>query len=174
MGKSLKKYFWLFSLPTLTAFIIAFALPFVLGLYLSFTSFTTVSNATFVGFGNYISAFTGDRDFINALIFTIGFTVVSVITVNVLGFALALMLTRRLPATNIFRTVFFLPNLIGGIVLGYIWQVIINGILLNFGVSITADASYGFWGLVVLMNWQMIGYMMIIYIAGISNVPNEQ
>lgn len=174
MEKGLKKYFWLFSLPTVAAFTIAFAIPLLLGIYLSFTSFTTVSNAAFVGFENYIKAFTADRDFLNALIFTVGFTVVSVITVNLFGFILALLLTRRLPLTNAFRTVFFLPNLIGGIVLGYIWQLIINGILLNFGVSITADAAYGFWGLVVLMNWQMIGYMMIIYIAGITNVPPEQ
>ena len=174
MEKSLKKYFWLFSLPTLIAFTIAFVIPFILGLFLSFTSFTTVSNATFVGINNYIEAFTRDNTFLNALVFTISFTVVSVITVNIIGFILALLLTRRLPATNFFRAVFFLPNLIGGIVLGYIWQLIINGVLLNFGVSITADATYGFWGLVVLMNWQMIGYMMIIYIAGISNVPTEQ
>lgn len=174
MEKSLKKYFWLFSLPTLIAFTISFIIPFVLGLVLSFTSFTTVSNATFVGITNYIEAFTRDKDFINALVFTVSFTVVSVISVNLIGFSLALLLTRKLPGTNAFRAVFFLPNLIGGIVLGYIWQLIINGILLNFGVSITADATYGFWGLVVLMNWQMIGYMMIIYIAGISNVPTEQ
>ena len=174
MEKSLKKYFWLFSMPTVAAFIIAFAAPLLMGIYLSFTSFTTVTNAQFVGLGNYISAFTADTDFLNALIFTVGFTIVSVITVNIFAFCLALMLTRNLPGTNVFRTVFFLPNLIGGIVLGYIWQVIINGILLNFGVSITANATYGFWGLVVLMNWQMIGYMMIIYIAGISNVPPDQ
>ncbi len=174
MEKSLKKYFWLFSMPTVAAFIIAFAAPLLMGIYLSFTNFTTVANAQFVGLGNYISAFTADTDFLNALIFTVGFTIVSVITVNIFAFCLALMLTRNLPGTNVFRTVFFLPNLIGGIVLGYIWQVIINGILLNFGVSITANATYGFWGLVVLMNWQMIGYMMIIYIAGISNVPPDQ
>lgn len=171
--KSVKRYFPVFVLPTLLAFLIAFLIPFILGLYLSFTEFTTVENATFVGFNNYIQAFKESDDFLNALWFTIRFALTSVITINIFAFALALLLTRKIWGTNLFRTVFFLPNLIGGIVLGYIWQLIINGVLLNYGYSITSDEKFGFWGLVILMNWQMIGYVMIIYIAGLSAVPTD-
>jgi raffinose/stachyose/melibiose transport system permease protein len=132
-----------------------------------------VTNSQWVGVSNYIHAFTDDENFLNATIFTVKFALVSVVLINVFAFAIALLLTRELKGTNIFRTVFFMPNLIGGIVLGYIWQLIINGVLINFGVDITYSANYGFWGLVVLMNWQMIGYMMIIYIAGIQSIPPE-
>ena len=173
MQKSLRKYFAVFVLPTLAAFTLAFFLPFLFGLYLSFTRFTTVTDAKWVGWDNYVQVFTANGDFIHALGVTAAFTVVSVITVNLLAFALALLLTRGLAGTNLFRTVFFMPNLIGGIVLGYIWQLLINGLLLRFGVDITYDPRFGFWGLVVLMNWQMIGYMMIIYIAGIQNLPSD-
>lgn len=172
MQKTLKKYFAVFALPTVIAFVIAFLVPFIMGVYLSFAKFTTVTNAKWIGLSNYTRAF-ADSNFLNALVFTAKFTVVSVITINVLAFALALLLTRGIRGTNLFRTAFFMPNLIGGIVLGYIWQLIINGVLLHFGVDITFDASYGFWGLIVLMNWQMIGYMMIIYIAGIQNIPTD-
>ena len=168
----LKKYFPIFVLPTLAAFLIAFVIPFVLGITLSFTEFTTIIDAQWVGIQNYIKAFSND-DFKNALWFTVKFAVVSVISVNVIAFALASLLTKGLKGTNVFRTVFFMPNLIGGIVLGYIWQLIINGILQFWGVTITYDPKYGFWGLVVLMNWQLIGYMMVVYIAGIQNVPSE-
>ncbi len=173
MQKTLKKYFPVFILPTFVAFSIAFLVPFIMGVYLSFTEFTTVSNAKWVGIKNYIELFTANRDFLNALWFTVKFTVVSIITINISAFALALLLTRGIRGTNFFRTVFFMPNLIGGIVLGYIWQLIINGILRGIGVDITYSATYGFWGLVVLTNWQLIGYMMIIYIAGIQNIPSE-
>ena len=169
---ALKKWFPIFVLPTLAAFTIVFAVPFILGLGLSFTEFTTVLDAKWVAFENYIRAFS-NRDFLNALWFTVRFAVVSVITINVIYFALASLLTKGLKGTNLFRTVFFMPNLIGGIVLGYIWQLIINGILQNIGVTITYDAKYGFWGLVFMMNWQLIGYMMIIYIAGIQNIPTD-
>lgn len=169
---ALKKYFPILVLPTLIAFAIAFAVPFILGLYLSFTEFTTVTDAQWVGLANYLKAFSND-DFLNALWFTVRFTIVSVITVNLIAFALASILTKGLKGTNIFRTVFFMPNLIGGIVLGYIWQLIINGFLQTMGVTITYDQKYGFWGLVILMNWQLIGYMMIIYIAGIQNIPTD-
>lgn len=172
MNKS-KKYFFIFLFPSLVAFAIAFLIPFVMGLYLSFTKFTTVTNSTWVGFQNYITVFSVDNSFLNALFFTVKFTVVSVITVSLLAFALALLLSKSLKGTNFFRTIFFLPNLIGGIVLGYIWQLIINGFLGKMGVDITYSANYGFWGLVILMNWQMIGYMMIIYIAGIKNVSAD-
>lgn len=168
----IKKYFPVFVLPTLIAFCIAFLVPFILGIGLSFTEFTTVVDAKWVAFENYIRAFS-NRDFLNALWFTVKFTVVSVITINVIAFALAILLTKGLKGTNFFRTVFFMPNLIGGIVLGYIWQIILNGILQIFGVTLTYDPKYGFWGLVIMMNWQLIGYMMIIYIAGLQNVPGD-
>ena len=147
MQKGLKKYFPLFVLPTLAAFCIAFVFPFLAGIVLSFTKFTTVTNAAWVGLDNYIKAFSNE-DFLNSLWFTVKFTVVSVVTINVFAFALALLLTRSIKGTNLFRTVFFMPNLIGGIVLGYIWLLLINGVLQFFGVTITYDASYGFWGLV--------------------------
>ena len=171
--KPLKRYFPVFVLPTLIAFTIAFVIPFIMGLYLSFTEFTTVENATFVGFKNYIAAFTDNSDFLNALWFTVRFSLLAVITINVFAFILALLLTRKIIGTNLFRTVFFMPNLIGGIVLGYIWQLIINGVLQPFGYAITSDERFGFWGLIVLMNWQMIGYVMIIYIAGLTSVPTD-
>lgn len=170
---SLKKYFPLFVLPTLLAFCLSFVIPFLLGVGLSFTEFTTVTNAKWCGFSNYIKAFTDDAGFLHALGFTFLFTVVSVVTVNLFAFALALLLTRGIRGTNFFRSVFFLPNLIGGIVLGYIWNLLINGVLAKFGVDITYAASYGFFGLVLLTNWQLIGYMMVIYIAGLQNVPED-
>lgn len=169
---NLKRYFPVFVLPTLIAFSVAFIIPFLLGISLSFTEFTTVLDAEWVGFRNYIKAFSND-DFINSLWFTVKFTVVSVISINLVAFVLAKLLTRGLKGTNIFRTIFFMPNLIGGIVLGYIWQLILNGILKYFGVTITYDPDYGFWGLVIILNWQLIGYMMVIYIAGLQNVPSD-
>jgi len=173
MQKTLRKYFPIFVIPTLVAFAISFLIPFIMGVVLSFAKFKTVTDATWVGFDNYIKIFTINSDFINALWFTVKFAVVSVVTVNVIAFLLAKLLTRGIKGTNIFRTVFFMPNLIGGIVLGYIWQILLNGILQNFGVTLTFDATYGFWGLVFLMNWQMIGYMMVIYIAGLQNIPDS-
>lgn len=169
----MKKYFPAFVLPTFISFTVVFLVPFLMGIYLSFTEFTTVESATWIGFENYIRAFTKDENFLNALWFTIKFTIVSVITINVFAFALALLLTIALKGTTFFRTVFFMPNLIGGIVLGYIWNLLINAILGVFGFDITYDADYGFWGLVFLLNWQLIGYMMVIYIAGLQNVPRE-
>lgn len=171
MLRTLKKQFYIFVLPTLLAFTVAFIIPFVLGFYLSFTEFKTVTDATFVGLKNYITAFRGGDGFINALLFTLRFTVVSVISVNLLAFLLALALTQKIRGRNLLRTVFFLPNLIGGIVLGYIWQLIFNGLLLPLSQTLTSSATYGFWGLVIVMNWQMIGYIMVIYIAGLGNVP---
>ena len=171
--KSVKKFFPIFVMPTLLAFLIAFVIPFLLGLYLSFTEFTTVTNAKFVGFQNYLQIFSSDDGFLNSLWFTIKFAISAVISINLFAFLLALLLTQNIKGTNIFRTVFFMPNLIGGIVLGYIWQLIINGVLYKFDYTITSNANFGFWGLVILMNWQMIGYMMIIYIAGIGNIPTS-
>ena len=173
MENTVKRWFPVFALPTLIAFMIAFLVPFCMGLYLSFCNFRTVTDAQFVGLANYIRAFADNNEFLSSLVFTVKFVVVSVITINVIAFLLALMLTRGVTGTNIFRTVFFMPNLIGGIVLGYIWQLIINGFLYRYGYSITSNATFGYWGLVILTNWQMIGYMMIIYIAGIQNIPND-
>ncbi len=171
MNRHLNRWFFVFVLPTLAAFTLAFIVPFGMGVWLSFTKFTTVTNAQWVGFDNYIRAFTEDTDFLRALGFTALFTVVTVVTVNIFAFLLALLLTRGLKGTNLFRAVFFMPNLIGGIVLGYIWNLLINGVLGLWGVDITFAARYGFWGLVLLTNWQLIGYMMVIYIAGLQNIP---
>ena len=173
MQKTLKKYFPVFLFPVLAAFLVSFLIPFVMGIYLSFTEFRTVDSSEWVGIENYIRIFAQDKTFLNALWLTVRFTVVSIISINVIAFSIALLLTRKLKGTDFFRTVFFMPNLIGGIVLGHIWSLIINGILGFFGVDITYDPNYGFWGLVVLMNWQLIGYMMIIYIAGIQNIPEQ-
>ena len=172
--KTMKKYFPVFVLPTLLAFTIFFIVPFVMGFVLSFTKFKVITNVTFVGFKNYVKAFTLDGSFFHALGFTSLFTVVSMITVNVFAFLLALLLTQGLKGTSFFRSVFFMPNLIGGIVLGYIWNLLINGVLMHFfGEDISFNAKYGFWGLVVLTNWQLIGYMMVIYIAGSQNIPTD-
>jgi len=173
MENAIKKYWPVFLLPTLAAFIIGFIWPFIWGIYLSFHKFITVSKTTFVGIDNYIKVFE-DPTFVSAFWFTARFTIVSTILINIIAFMLALALTRGLKGTNIYRTVFFLPNLIGGIVLGYIWQILLNGILTNLGLPLLAlDAKYGFWGLIILMCWQQIGYMMIIYIAGLQNVPGD-
>ncbi len=173
MKRSIKKYAPIFLLPITIAFLFSFAVPFVMGVGLSFADFTTVTDAKWVGFQNYINAFASSSDFIHSLGFTALFTVVSIITVNVFSFILALLLTRGIRGTNLFRSVFFMPNLIGGIVLGYIWNLLINAVLSSFGVDITYKAEYGFWGLVILTNWQLIGYMMVIYVAGLQNVPND-
>ena len=172
MQRHNKRYFAIFLVPTLIAFTIAFIVPFLLGIILSFTEFTTVIDARWVGLKNFKAAFV-NKEFINALWFTVRFSVVSVLTVNLFAFLLALLLTRKVKGTNLFRTVFFMPNLIGGIVLGYIWQLILNGILFKYGVTLTFSPVLGFWGLVILMNWQMVGYMMVIYIAGIQNVSKD-
>ncbi|MBR3606483.1 MAG: sugar ABC transporter permease [Lachnospiraceae bacterium] len=172
MEKALRKYGPLFVLPTFAAFLIGFVYPFFQGLYLSFCQFTTINNAKFIGLGNYLKVFQ-DTSFLDAFWFTALFSVVSILSINVFAFALALILTRdHLKGTNIFRTVFFMPNLIGGIVLGYIWQILINCILSLVGQPLLAlNTKAGYWGLIILMCWQQIGYMMIIYIAGLQNVP---
>ena len=172
-NKMMKKYFPVFVLPTLLAFTIGFIVPFIMGVCLSFCKFTTVTDAKFVGLQNYVKIFTEDGTFGHALWYTTAFTVVSVVLINVIGFAVALLLTKKIKGTNIFRTVFFMPNLIGGIILGYVWQLLLNGLLLQINKTLTYSSVYGFWGLVILMCWQQIGYMMIIYIAGIQNIPGE-
>ena len=173
MQETLKKYFPVFVLPTLIAFAIAFFVPFIVGIGLSFTKFTTITDETFVGLDNYARVFTEREGFTSALLFTIAVAIVSIITVNVIAFAIAWTLTRKLRGTNFFRTVFFMPNLIGGIVLGYTWQSMINAVLAHYETTIAADWKFGYAGLIMLINWQLIGYMMIIYIAGLQNVPPE-
>ncbi len=173
MEKAVKRYAPIFVLPTFLAFVIGFILPFIEGLYLSFCQFTTVKDAKFIGIGNYQRIFT-DSTFTNSFKFTVLFAVASIVLINVIAFILALLLTRKLKGTNIFRTIFFMPNLIGGIVLGYIWQILINCVLSIVGKPLLAlNTSAGYWGLLILMCWQQIGYMMIIYIAGLQNVSDD-
>ena len=173
MEKALKRYAPIFILPTFLAFVIGFIVPFIEGLYLSFCKFTTVDNATWVGLTNYIAAIK-DTSFTDSFKFSVMFSVVSLLTIYVLAFGLALLLTQNLRGTNIFRTVFFMPNLIGGIVLGYIWQILINCVLsLTAQPLLALNSKAGYWGMIILMCWQQIGYMMIIYIAGLQNVPDS-
>ena len=172
MQKAIKRYFPVFVLPTLIAFTIGFLAPFVLGVYLSFCKFTTVTDARFIGLGNYAKIL-GDGDFLHSLWFTALFTIVTVLLINIFAFAVAMLLTKKIKGTNIFRTVFFMPNLIGGIVLGYIWQLIFNGVLSRYGTALALNEWYGFWGLIILVSWQQIGYMMIIYIAGLQSIPGD-
>ena len=173
MEKALKRYSPFFVLPTLAAFIIGFVVPFFEGLYLSFCQFTTVSNAKLVGLTNFYQVIQ-DATFKKSFLFTVSFAVASILLINIFAFLLALLLTKKLRGTNIFRTVFFMPNLIGGIVLGYIWQILINCLLSIVGKPLLAlNSSAGYWGLIILMCWQQIGYMMIIYIAGLQNVPDD-
>ena len=174
MEKSMRKYWPIFVLPTMLAFLIGFLIPFIMGIYLSFCNFTTVTDAQFVGLANYIRIFTDpSSNFLHSLWLTSLFTVVNVVLINVFGFVLALLLVRGFRGTNLFRTVFFMPNLIGGIVLGWIWNLLLTGILDKFGRTLVYSEAYGFWGLTVLMLWQQAGYMMIIYIAGLQSIPDD-
>ena len=173
MEKALKKWFPVFVLPTLAAFCVGFIWPFMQGIYLSFCQFITVDNAKWVGISNYVKALT-DKTFGDSFVFTVIFAVVSTLLINGIAFAIALALTKEMKGTNIFRTVFFMPNLIGGIVLGYIWQILLNCVLSNLAQPLLAlNSTAGFWGIIILMCWQQIGYMMIIYVAGLQNVPTD-
>ena len=163
---------WLFLLPTFAAFIIGFIWPFIQGIYLSFCKFATVNDAEWIGLGNYVKVFS-DAGFANAFKNTTAFAVVTIVLINVFAFAIAYALTQKMRGSNLFRTIFFMPNLIGGVVLGYIWSLIFDGILKQYSTYLTADPAYGFWGLVILVCWQQIGYMMIIYIAGLQAVPED-
>ena len=167
MEKAMKRYMPFFVLPTLFAFILGFIIPFGMGIWLSFCEFTTVTDAKFVGFSNYIKAFQ-DKTFGHSFWFTALFAIVSLIVINVIAFLLALALTQKIKGT-----IFFMPNLIGGIVLGYIWQLIFNGILAKYNTALALNEWYGFWGLIILVGWQQIGYMMIIYIAGLQSIPGD-
>ncbi len=172
MAKNIKKWWPIFVLPTMGAFLIGFVVPFILGVGLSFCEFTTVKDAKFVGLTNYVKAFS-DQTFMHSFEFTSAFAIVTLILINVIAFALAMALTKELKGTNILRTVFFMPNLIGGIVLGYIWQLIFAGILSQYNMALNLDSRLGFIGLVILVCWQQIGYMMIIYIAGLQSIPSD-
>lgn len=172
MEKAIKKYWPVFLVPTLVAFVIGFVVPFILGVWLSFCDFTTVTDAEFTGVSNYIRAL-GDTVFQHAFWYTALFAIVSLLVINVIAFALALALTQKMRGTNLFRTIFFMPNLIGGIVLGYIWQLIFNGILAQYSQAVNLNEWYGFAGLVILVSWQQIGYMMIVYIAGLQSIPTD-
>ena len=170
--RPIQRMVWLFLLPTFAAFCIGFLYPFFKGLFLSFCKFKLTSKWTWVGFDNYLKAF-ADSSFRHAFLFTALFAFVSVLFINALAFAVAYALTRGIKGSNLFRTVFFMPNLIGGIVLGYIWSMIFDGILIKYNTSVVLETKYGFWGLVILVCWQQIGYMMIIYIAGLQAVPED-
>lgn len=172
MEKNIKKYWPIFTVPTMAAFMIGFVIPFIMGIYLSFCKFTTVKDAKFVGISNYIRALQ-DTIFRHSFWFTAAFAIVTLVLINVIAFALALALTKEFRGTNVFRTIFFMPNLIGGIVLGYIWQLIFSGILGPMNMALNLDERLGFWGLVILVCWQQIGYMMIIYIAGLQSIPGD-
>jgi len=170
--RPIQRFGWLFLLPTFAAFCIGFIWPFIQGIYLSFCNFATVSDAEWNGLSNYVKVFT-DASFANAFKNTTAFALVTIVLINVLAFAIAYALTQKMRGSNLFRTVFFMPNLIGGVVLGYIWSMIFDGILKQYSTYLTADPTYGFWGLVILVSWQQIGYMMIIYIAGLQSIPED-
>lgn len=172
MEKAVKKYWPIFLLPTMAAFLIGFIIPFIEGIYLSFCNFTSIKDAKFVGIQNYIEAFK-DSNFLGSFKFTTLFAIVSLVLINVLAFLVALALTQNIKGKNIFRTVFFMPNLIGGIVLGYVWQLIFDGIFVKFDTALKLNETLGFWGLVILVGWQQIGYMMIVYIAGLQAIPGD-
>lgn len=172
LRRPIRRQSWFFILPMVAAFCIGFVWPFLHGMFLSFCKFKTTSNWQWVGFSNYVKAF-ADESFRYSFGFTALFAVVSVILINVLAFVVAYALTQGIKGTNIFRTVFFMPNLIGGIVLGYIWSMIFDGILGAYGTSILLNKTWGFWGLIILMCWQQVGYMMIIYVAGLQAVPED-
>jgi raffinose/stachyose/melibiose transport system permease protein len=170
--RPIQRMVWLFLLPTFAAFCIGFLYPFLKGAFLSFCKFKLTSQWTWVGFSNYVKAFS-DSTFAHAFWYTALFAFVSVLFINVLAFAVAYFLTKGIKGSNLFRTVFFMPNLIGGIVLGYIWSMIFDGILVKYGTSVVLESKYGFWGLIILMCWQQVGYVMIIYIAGLQSIPED-
>ena len=172
LRKPIRRCWAVFLLPTAAAFAIGFIWPFLQGIYLSFCTFITTGDARWTGIGNYVAALT-DRGFLYSFGFTALFALVSLVLINLLAFAVAYALTQGIRGSNLFRTVFFMPNLIGGIVLGYIWSILFDGVLRLYNTSILLETKYGFWGLIILMCWQQVGYMMIIYIAGLQSVSED-
>ena len=170
--RPIRRWFPLFILPVFICFCIGFVWPFLQGIYLSFCSFNIPKDAHFIGFSNYIKAFK-DASFARAFWNTAAFAVVSIVLINVIAFFVAYALTQKMRGSNLFRTVFFMPNLIGGVVLGYIWSMIFDGVLRQYSTYLTANPQYGFWGLIIVVAWQQIGYMMIIYIAGLQSVSGD-
>lgn len=167
------KQYLMFAGVSTVLFSAVVILPFIYGLYLTFTSWDGVSkDKPFVGLANYIATFQ-DAAYWQALGRTLIYSVIAVILVNVVAFFLAYLLTSGIKGQNFFRAGFFVPNLIGGIVLGYVWQLIFDGILGKFDLALKLNAKFGFWGLVILICWQQIGYMMIVYIAGLQAIPGS-
>ncbi|MFP4662666.1 MAG: carbohydrate ABC transporter permease [Halanaerobiales bacterium] len=180
MNKSRLSY-WLFVGPSLLAFIIVVLIPLLVGIFYSFTDWNGIrGNVSFVGLVNY-TALLGDKGFRESFLFTSLFTIASVTVINILGFSLALLVTRGLKISNLLRTIFFMPNLIGGLILGFIWQFIFTKGFASLGeltgqgwlMGWLSNQETGFWGLVILMSWQMSGYLMVIYVAAIQNIPQE-
>ena len=172
LRKPIRRWAPLFILPVFAAFLIGFVWPFVQGIYLSFCNFNVPTDAKWIGIQNYAKIWK-DPGFWNAFKNTAAFAVVTIILINVVAFAIAYALTQKMRGANLFRTVFFMPNLIGGVVLGYVWSMIFDAILRRYATSLAVNATWGFWGLVVLVAWQQIGYMMIIYIAGLQAVSED-
>ena len=172
LRRPIQHWFPVFLLPMVAAFCIGFVWPFLQGLFLSFTKFKTTSKWSWVGIENYLKAFQ-DQSFRYSFGYTALYAFISLVLINVLAFMVAYALTQKIKGSNLFRTVFFMPNLIGGIVLGYIWSMIFDGLLSAYSTSILTNTTWGFWGLIILMCWQQIGYMMIIYIAGLQAVPED-
>ena len=172
LRRPIQRCFPIFLLHMTAAFCIGFVYPFLKGLFLSFCKFKTTSKWTWIGLDNYVRAI-HDSSFVYSFWYTVLFALVTLFLINILAFAVAYVLTQGIKGSNLFRTVFFMPNLIGGIVLGYTWSMIFDGFLGRYGSSIIMSTKWGFWGLVILMCWQQIGYMMIIYIAGLQAVPED-
>lgn len=180
--KKSKKGFFLFMAPALVAFTLVQLIPTVMGIGYSFTDWNGISKAKhFVGVQNYITILTSDLSFRNAFIFTFLFSVCAVIAVNLIGFALAILVTQRIKGVNLLRGIFFMPNLIGGILLGFTWQFIFVQVFEAIGKKLgilwlrgwLTDQRTGFLGLLIVVTWQLSGYMMMIYIAQLQNIPED-
>lgn len=181
-GISKIKTFLIFAGPALLAFVAVVIVPFIYGVYLTFTNWNGISTEhSFVGFNNYIQVFL-DVQFWSSLWLTIRYVFFSVVLINVIAFALAYCLTSGLKAQNFFRTGFFTPNLIGGVVLGFIWQFVFSNVLVSLGsswgissmtTSWLSDPVKAFWTLVIVSVWQSSGYMMLIYVAGFTSISTD-
>ncbi|MDO3412125.1 sugar ABC transporter permease [Saccharibacillus sp. CPCC 101409] len=172
-----------FTGPTTILFALVVLIPFLLGIYYSMTNWNGVSrHLEFVGLSNYAHVLTADPEFRNAFWFTVRFTIVAVLVTNLLGFFLAYFLTKPLKSKNVLRTVFFMPNMIGGLLLGFIWQFIfVRGFaaigqatgISFFKLPWLGNEPTAFWGIVIVFVWQYAGYLMVIYIASLGNVSKD-